>query len=68
MPTQMSTPGDFAVPGSRFYTISRPSDYMLTHLKRFAEEDVDRGIYWAAVLESTVKVCIAKGLPKCWWY
>lgn len=53
---QMSTPGDFAVPGSRFYTISRPSDYMLTHLKRFAEEDVTRGIHWAAVLESTVKV------------
>ena len=53
---QISTPGDFAVPGSRFYSISRPSDYMLTHLKRFAEEDVERGTHWAAVLESTVRV------------
>ena len=53
---QISTPGDFAVPGSRFYTVSRPSDYMLTHLKRFAEEDTDRHLHWAAVLEATVRV------------
>ena len=54
--TQVSTPGDFATPKSRFYAISRPSDYMLTHLKLFAEEDADRGTQWAAVLEATVKV------------
>lgn len=60
---QVSTPGDFATPKSRLYSISRPSDYMLTHLKRFAEEDADRGTQWAAVLESTVQVRMAGDLP-----
>ena len=32
---------------------------MLTHLKRFAKEDADRGSQWAAVLEATVKVRMA---------
>ena len=60
---QVSTPGDFATPKSRLYSISRPSDYMLTHLKRFAEEDADRGSQWAAVLEATVQVRMAGDLP-----
>ncbi len=61
----MSTPGDFATPKSRLYSISRPSDYMLTHLKRFAEEDEDRGSQWAAVLEATVQVRMAGDPPFC---
>ena len=52
----MSTPGDFALRGTKFYTVSRPSDYMLTHIARFAEEDTERRCQWWAVLEATLKV------------
>ena len=53
---QLSTPGDFAVPGSKYYSVSRPSDYMLTHIARFAKEDTARGLEWRLVLESSLRV------------
>ena len=53
---QLSTPGDFAQPGTKFYTVSRPSDYMLTHFARFAKEDTARSAQWHVVLETSLKV------------
>lgn len=54
--TQMTTPGDFATPGSKYYALSRPSDYMLSHLTRFAAEDTARSDKWQMVLDASVKV------------
>ena len=53
---QITTPGDFATPGSKYYRLSRPSDYMLSHLMRFAAEDTVRSAKWQMVLDASVKV------------
>ncbi|KAL3134950.1 hypothetical protein ABBQ32_007910 [Trebouxia sp. C0010 RCD-2024] len=40
----------------KFYWVSRPSDYMLTHFKLFSEIDTERSSNWVSVMNATVAV------------
>ncbi|KAL0041273.1 hypothetical protein WJX77_010658 [Trebouxia sp. C0004] len=40
----------------KFYWVSRPSDYMLTHFQLFSEVDTQRSKQWISVIEASVQV------------